>query len=68
MKTTKPASGRKPGPGRHKLPEGEAKGVQIALRVTEEDRQELIAAAAKDKRTLANFIRWASLGVARGEF
>ena len=50
------------------MPEGEAKTVQIALRVTEEERQVLMAAAEVDKRTLANYIRWAALGVARGEF
>lgn len=59
---------RKPGPGRNKMPEGEAKTVQIALRVTEEERQVLMAAAEGEKRTLANYIRWAALGVARGEF
>lgn len=68
MKETTAKKTRKPGPGRKKLPEGEAQSVQVAIRITEEERRVLMAAAESDKRTLSNFIRWAALGVARGEF
>lgn len=58
----------KTNPGRKKLPEGKGKTIQVALRLTEDEWKELTLAAEQDKRTLANYVRWAALGVARGEF
>lgn len=54
--------------GRKALPEGEVKAIQVAVRLSAEERKLIEDAAAKDGRTMSNYIRWAVLGVVRGEF